>query len=115
MPGTGCWAMSVTGGLRVRGTAAATLYPALVAVELTLLSRVAYRDQEVTGPRLRGLLALLAGDLRTGCSTARLVEGLWPDEQSENPTKALQVLVPAPERSWAPMSSPPPRPATAWP
>jgi predicted ATPase/DNA-binding SARP family transcriptional activator len=69
------------------------LYPALVAVELTLLSRVAYRDQEVTGPRLRGLLALLASDLRTGCSTARLVEGLWPDEQSENPTKALQVLV----------------------
>jgi predicted ATPase/DNA-binding SARP family transcriptional activator/tetratricopeptide (TPR) repeat protein len=64
-----------------------------VTVELTLLSRVAYRDQEVTGPRLRGLLALLAGDLRTGCSTARLVEGLWPDEQSENPTKALQVLV----------------------
>jgi predicted ATPase/DNA-binding SARP family transcriptional activator len=69
------------------------LYPALVTVELTLLSRVTYRDQEVTGPRLRGLLALLAGDLRTGCSTARLVEGLWPDEQSENPTKALQVLV----------------------
>ena len=64
-----------------------------MAVELTLLARVAYRDQEVTGPRLRGLLALLASDLRTGCSTARLVEGLWPDEQSENPTKALQVLV----------------------
>jgi predicted ATPase/DNA-binding SARP family transcriptional activator/tetratricopeptide (TPR) repeat protein len=28
-----------------------------------------------------------------GCSTARLVEGLWPDEQPENPAKALQVLV----------------------
>jgi len=64
-----------------------------VTVELTLLSRVAYRDQEVTGPRLRGLLALLAGDLRTGCSTTRLVDGLWPFEQPENPTKALQVLV----------------------
>jgi predicted ATPase/DNA-binding SARP family transcriptional activator/tetratricopeptide (TPR) repeat protein len=76
----------------VRGTATAP-YPALVTVELTLLSRVAYCDQEVTGPRLRGLLALLAGDLRTGCSTARLVDGLWPDEQPENPTKALQVLV----------------------
>ena len=61
------------------------------AVELTLLSRVAYRGQEITGPRLRGLLALLAGDLRTGCSTARLVEGLWPDELPEHPTKALQV------------------------
>jgi predicted ATPase len=64
-----------------------------VTTELTLLSRVAYRDQEFTGPRLQGLLALLAGDLRSGCSTARLVEGLWPDEQPENPTKALQVLV----------------------
>jgi DNA-binding SARP family transcriptional activator len=64
-----------------------------VITELTLLSRVAYRDQEITGPRLRGLLALLAGDLRTGCSTARLVEGLWPDEQPESPAKALQVLV----------------------
>jgi DNA-binding SARP family transcriptional activator len=64
-----------------------------VSTELTLLSRVAYRDQEVTSPRLRGLLALLAGDLRTGCSTARLVEGLWPDEQPENPSKALQIPV----------------------
>jgi len=64
-----------------------------VTTELTLLSRVAYHDQEITSPRLRGLLALLAGDLRTGCSTARLVEGLWPDEQPENPAKALQVLV----------------------
>ncbi|HET6747615.1 MAG TPA: BTAD domain-containing putative transcriptional regulator, partial [Actinomycetes bacterium] len=63
------------------------------AVELTLLSRVAYRDQEITGPRLRGLLALLAGDLRTGCSTARLVEGLWPDELPEHPAKALQIIV----------------------
>jgi predicted ATPase/DNA-binding SARP family transcriptional activator len=64
-----------------------------VSTELTLLPRVAYHDQEITSPRLRGLLALLAGDLRTGCSTARLVEGLWPDEQPENPAKALQVLV----------------------
>src|SRR6266545_6976943 len=67
--------------------------PTAVTTELTLLSRVAYRDQEIAGPRLRGLLALLAGDLRVGCSTARLVEGLWPDEQPEHPTKALQVLV----------------------
>ncbi len=60
---------------------------------LTLLSRVAYRGQEIAGARLRGLLALLAGDLRTGCSSTRLMEGLWPDEQPENPAKALQVLV----------------------
>jgi predicted ATPase/DNA-binding SARP family transcriptional activator/tetratricopeptide (TPR) repeat protein len=64
-----------------------------VTIALTLLSRVAYRGPEITSPRLRGLLALLAGDLRSGCSTARLVEGLWPDEQPENPAKALQILV----------------------
>jgi predicted ATPase len=64
-----------------------------VTIELALLSRVSYRGQEITGARLRGLLALLAGDLRTGCSSVRLVEGLWPDEQPENPTKALQILV----------------------
>jgi len=64
-----------------------------VTTALTLLSRVAYRGQEITSPRLRGLLALLAGDLRTGCSTGRLVEGLWPDELPEHPAKALQVVV----------------------
>ncbi|WP_428832522.1 AfsR/SARP family transcriptional regulator, partial [Amycolatopsis dongchuanensis] len=64
-----------------------------MSTELTLLSRVAFRGQEVTGPRLRDLLALLAADLRGGCGTARLVEGLWPDDKPENPTKALQILV----------------------
>jgi predicted ATPase len=64
-----------------------------VTIELTLLPRVAYHDREITSPRLRDLLALLAGDLRTGCSTARLVDGLWPDQQPENPAKAVQVLV----------------------
>ncbi|MDX2545161.1 ATP-binding protein [Streptomyces sp. WI04-05B] len=62
--------------------------------DLTLLPRVACRGQEVTAPRLRALLALLAGDLRTGCGVERLVEGLWlPDELPERPGKALQVLV----------------------
>nr|WSY57326.1 AfsR/SARP family transcriptional regulator [Streptomyces sp. NBC_00886] len=64
-----------------------------MTIDLTLLPRVARRGQEVTAPRLRGLLALLAGALRTGCSTERLVEGLWPDELPERPGKALQVLV----------------------
>ncbi|MGI5350759.1 ATP-binding protein [Streptomyces sp. CA-250714] len=64
-----------------------------MTIELTLLDRVAYRGQEVTAPRLRGLLALLAADPRTGCSTGWLVEGLWPLEQPERPGKALQVLV----------------------
>jgi predicted ATPase/DNA-binding SARP family transcriptional activator len=65
----------------------------VVTIDLVLLSDVSYRGRHVAGRRLRGLLALLAGDLRTGCSTARLVDRLWPEEQPENPTKALQVLV----------------------
>ncbi len=39
------------------------------------------------------LLALLTVDLRAGCSTGRLVEGLWPDAQPDRPGKAVQVLV----------------------
>jgi predicted ATPase/DNA-binding SARP family transcriptional activator len=64
-----------------------------VTVELVLLSRVAYRGVAVAGSGMRSLLALLAGELRTGCSTTRLVEGLWPDDRPEHPTKALQLLV----------------------
>ncbi|MDN3020668.1 BTAD domain-containing putative transcriptional regulator [Streptomyces sp. S.PB5] len=64
-----------------------------MTIELTLLPRVACRGREVTAPRLRGLLALLAEEPRTGCRTGRLVEGLWPDEQPERPGKAVQVLV----------------------
>jgi predicted ATPase/DNA-binding SARP family transcriptional activator len=63
-----------------------------VTVELTVLSRVAYRGKEITGPRLRALLALLAGE-PNGASAGRLVDGLWPDDQPDNPTKALQILV----------------------
>jgi predicted ATPase len=62
-------------------------------VELVLLPRVAFRGREVAGARLGALLALLAEDLRSGCSTGRLVEGLWADERPEHPTRALQVLV----------------------
>src|SRR2546423_11350233 len=64
-----------------------------MAVELMLLSRVAFRGKEITGPRQRGLLALLAADLRAGCGTGRLVEGLWPDLRPEHPAKAVQILV----------------------
>ncbi|MFI1258251.1 ATP-binding protein [Streptomyces netropsis] len=64
-----------------------------MATELMLLCRVSYRDQDVTAPRLRGLLALLAGELRTGCSTALLVNSLWTDGEPQNPVKALQTLV----------------------
>lgn len=64
-----------------------------MTIELTLLPRVAHRGQEVTAPRLRGLLALLAADLRAGRGTERLVAGLWPDALPERPGKALQVLV----------------------
>ncbi|MGK5544073.1 AfsR/SARP family transcriptional regulator [Streptomyces sp. URMC 127] len=64
-----------------------------MAIELMLLCRVSYRDREITAPGLRGLLALLAGDLRTGCSTASLVDGLWTDSEPRNPVKALQTLI----------------------
>ncbi|MEV1121104.1 BTAD domain-containing putative transcriptional regulator [Actinosynnema sp. NPDC049800] len=61
--------------------------------DLVLLSGVSFRGHEIAGPRLRGLLALLAADLRAGCGTGRLVDGLWPDERPENPPKAVQILV----------------------
>jgi hypothetical protein len=64
-----------------------------VGVELVLLSRVAYGDREISGARLRGLLALLAWDLRAGIGTSRLIDALWPDERPENPAKALQIVV----------------------
>ncbi|MEU5993294.1 BTAD domain-containing putative transcriptional regulator [Spirillospora sp. NPDC047418] len=62
-------------------------------MELTLLARVACRGRDVTSPRVRGLLALLAGEPRAGVTVARLVEGLWADDRPENPVKALQVVV----------------------
>ena len=65
-----------------------------MTTDLALLPRVAYGGQEVTAPRLRALLALLAEDLGTGCGVDRLVAGLWPDhELPVRPGKALQVLV----------------------
>ncbi|HEX5115543.1 MAG TPA: BTAD domain-containing putative transcriptional regulator [Pseudonocardiaceae bacterium] len=64
-----------------------------MGVELVLLSRVCHRGVEVTGGRLRNLLALLAADPHAGCGAARLVAELWPDNQPEHPAKALQVLV----------------------
>jgi predicted ATPase/DNA-binding SARP family transcriptional activator len=64
-----------------------------VTVELALLSRVTYGSLEITGSRLQDLLALLAEDPHAGCSSSRLVDALWPDEQPEHPFKALQVLV----------------------
>nr|WP_239066930.1 BTAD domain-containing putative transcriptional regulator [Actinomadura bangladeshensis] len=60
---------------------------------MTLLSRVACRGRDVTSPRVRALLALLAGEPRGGVSVARLVEGLWADDRPESPVKALQVVV----------------------
>ncbi|WP_425582235.1 AfsR/SARP family transcriptional regulator, partial [Streptomyces synnematoformans] len=62
-------------------------------VELTFLARVAFRGREITAPRVRGLLALLAGELRGGCSVARLVDGLWGDRLPADPANALRILV----------------------
>ncbi|MET0132229.1 MAG: BTAD domain-containing putative transcriptional regulator [Kibdelosporangium sp.] len=62
-------------------------------VELVLLSTVAYRGTEITAPKLRELLALLAADLATGATARTLVEELWPRAQPANPLRALHVLV----------------------
>ncbi|WP_433301226.1 ATP-binding protein [Actinoplanes sp. CA-030573] len=62
-------------------------------VRLTLLGPVTYLGAEIGGSRLRGLLALLADDLRNGCGTTRLIEALWPYELPEHPAKALQTVV----------------------
>ncbi|MER7583725.1 BTAD domain-containing putative transcriptional regulator [Kitasatospora sp. NPDC097691] len=64
-----------------------------MTIELRMLSTVSCRGEEVTAPGLRGLLALLAGEVRGGCGRGRLVDGLWPEEGPERPEKALQVLV----------------------
>ncbi|GIF63057.1 hypothetical protein Ais01nite_10920 [Asanoa ishikariensis] len=64
-----------------------------MTVELVLLPRVAYRGQEITGSGPRSLLALLADSPRTGSSTNRLVEDLWPQKRPDHPAKALQILV----------------------
>nr|WP_225955530.1 BTAD domain-containing putative transcriptional regulator [Kibdelosporangium phytohabitans] len=60
---------------------------------MTLLPAVAFRGRQVTAPRLRALLALLAGDLRRGVSAGALVDGIWPEDQPENPVKAVHILV----------------------
>ncbi|RZT84822.1 putative ATPase [Pseudonocardia sediminis] len=62
-------------------------------VELRLLSGVSYRGREVSGTRLRELLALLAAEPRSGSSAARLIADLWRDDRPDHPGKALQVLV----------------------
>ncbi|MFD4656978.1 BTAD domain-containing putative transcriptional regulator [Kitasatospora sp. NPDC058444] len=64
-----------------------------MTIELRVLSTVSCRGEEVTAPGLRGLLALLAGEVRVGCGRGSLVDGLWPEEGPERPGKALQVLV----------------------
>jgi predicted ATPase/DNA-binding SARP family transcriptional activator len=62
-------------------------------VRLRLLGAISWDGVEVRGGRLGGLLALLADELRGGCSAGRLVDGLWGDEPPEHPAKALQTVV----------------------
>ncbi|WP_433199112.1 ATP-binding protein [Nocardia sp. CA-107356] len=64
-----------------------------MGIELSLLADVVWRGQQVAGPRVRALLALLAMDLRGGVGVARLVDGVWGEALPENPGKALQVVV----------------------
>ena len=64
-----------------------------VTIELALLSRVSYGGLEIIGSRLQGLLALLAEDPHGRAAPPGWWTALWPDEQPEHPSKALQVLV----------------------
>ncbi|MEU3565971.1 BTAD domain-containing putative transcriptional regulator [Kitasatospora sp. NPDC006786] len=64
-----------------------------MTIELRILSTVSCRGEEVTAPGLRGLLALLAREVRGGCGRGSLLDGLWPEDGPERPEKALQVLV----------------------
>ncbi|WP_432101283.1 ATP-binding protein [Streptomyces sp. WAC 04229] len=64
-----------------------------MSIDLTLLSDVAYRGRAVTAPGIRRLLALLSDDVPRGCSTERLIAGLWPDSLPQRPSKAVQILV----------------------
>ncbi|MET8065911.1 AfsR/SARP family transcriptional regulator, partial [Micromonospora sp. NPDC005313] len=64
-----------------------------MTTELTLLSDVVCRGVPVGGARLRGLLALLAGRLASGCGTGALADALWPADPPRHPVKALQILV----------------------
>jgi len=64
-----------------------------VNVRLTLLSDVAFDGRPVTSAAIGRLVASLAGDLRAGVSSTRLIDELWPDHHPEHPAKALQVLV----------------------
>lgn len=48
---------------------------------------------EVTQPRLRQLLAILARRTGDGCTTQELFDQLWPDRLPANPRQALQIAV----------------------
>src|SRR3954468_13260174 len=65
----------------------------MMSVELTLLARVGWRGVEITGFRLRGLLALLAGDLRTGCGSARLGDPVGPQGRPQPPAPPGRLVV----------------------
>ncbi|OLF05129.1 hypothetical protein BLA60_37765 [Actinophytocola xinjiangensis] len=60
-----------------------------MTIELVLLPTVAYRGHEITRPRVRDLLALLAGEPRAGLGQAALARRLWTDRRPEDETRAL--------------------------
>lgn len=64
-----------------------------MTVVLRLLPDAGCRDVPVASRQVARLLAVLAGELRAGVSSARIAELLWPDEPPAHPAKAVQVLV----------------------
>lgn len=64
-----------------------------MTVVLRLLPDAGCRGVPVASRQVARLLAVLAGELRAGVSSARIAELLWPDEPPAHPAKAVQVLV----------------------
>lgn len=62
-------------------------------VRLILLPEISLDGTSVTSSAIGRLVLSLAADLRSGVSSGRLIDELWPRQRPEHPSKALQVLV----------------------
>lgn len=64
-----------------------------MSVRLIVLPEISLDGKPIASTAIGRLVLSLAADLRTGVSSARLIDELWPRHRPEHPSKALQVLV----------------------
>lgn len=64
-----------------------------MSVRLIVLPEVSFDGTPIKSVAIGRLTACLSADLRTGVSSGRLIDELWPQQRPEHPNKALQVLV----------------------